>query len=69
MAKNPPTVLGRTLDEIMSAMPTESQTRIRARAALLLAELHGHRRVLDAGNLADADRDFILKHGPRSDDD
>jgi hypothetical protein len=61
--------LGRTHDEVMAALPAERQARIKARAALLAAELHGHRRVLDAGNLADADRDFILKYGPRSEDD
>ena len=38
------------------------------RAARAMEELHGHRRVLDAGNLADADRDFIMAHGPTDDE-
>lgn len=38
------------------------------RAERAMAELHGHRRVLDAGSLADADRDFIMAHGPTHDE-
>lgn len=34
------------------------------RAKQAMAELHGQRRILDADSLADADRDFIMKHGP-----
>ncbi|HKT14623.1 MAG TPA: XRE family transcriptional regulator [Allosphingosinicella sp.] len=34
-------VLGRTLDEVVAAMPPESQARIKARAAELHAEVEG----------------------------
>jgi hypothetical protein len=36
-----PGVLGRTLDEVMAAMPAERQARIKARTAELLAEVEG----------------------------
>ena len=36
-----PTVLGRTLDEVMAAMPAERQVRIKARTAELHAEVEG----------------------------
>ena len=36
-----PTVLGRTLDEVIAAMPAERQVRIKTRAAELHAEVEG----------------------------
>jgi DNA-binding XRE family transcriptional regulator len=36
-----PSVLGRTLDEIIAEMPPERQARIKARAAELIAEVEG----------------------------
>jgi DNA-binding XRE family transcriptional regulator len=34
-------VLGRTLDEVIASMPTDSQARIKARAAEMLREIEG----------------------------
>lgn len=38
------------------------------RAERAMDELHGRRRVLDAGDLHDADRDFIMAHGPTNEE-
>lgn len=38
---NKPGVLGRTLDEVLAAMPAERQARIKARTAELHAEVEG----------------------------